>query len=493
MEKGTVSATGDRARWIALVVVCLGQLMAIVDATIVNVALPSIQRDLHFTQANLTWVVNAYLISFGSFLLLAGRLGDLIGRRRIFLSGVVLFTLASAACGLANSQGVLVAARFIQGIGGASASSAIVAIIATEFPKPAERAKAMSVYTFVVSGGASLGLIAGGALTQSIDWHWIFYVNAPIGAITFLLGRKRIVENVGLGVGRDLDVLGSVLVTVAMMLGAYAIVTSTRYGWGSAHTLGFGGAAIALLGSFIALQTRLRNPIMPLRIFRVPGLGASSAVRGLLVVGMFASFFIGVLYLEHVLGYGVLETGLAFLPQTLVLAVLSLGITARLVTRFGPRAPLLAGMTLATAGLIVLSQAGADAPYFPDVMVSFLLVGLGAGLAFLPLLTIAMANVPAADAGLASGIVNVSIQMSAAIGVAVLGTVATDHTNALAAHGHGHIAALLGGYHLAFVIAAGCAVAGILLALAVLRKPSPPRFAPERRAEPEVEVEVEVA
>jgi EmrB/QacA subfamily drug resistance transporter len=471
--------TSPRARWIALVVVCLGQLMSIVDGTIVNVALPSIQRDLHFSQANLTWILNGYLITYGSFLLLAGRLGDLIGRRRIFLVGVTVFTLASAACGFADSQVTLVVARFVQGIGGAAATSAIVAIIATEFPEPRERAQAMSVYTFVISGGASLGLILGGAITQSLSWHWIFFINVPIGIATVLLGRARIVENRGLGIGRDVDVLGSVLVTVAMVLGAYAIVTSTSYGWGSAHTLGLGAAAAALLAGFVGLEARLRNPIMPLRIFRVPGLASSSIIRGLLITGMFATFFVGVLYLEHVRGYGVLQTGLAFLPQTLLLAGLSLGPTAALVNRYGPRGPLLFGLVAAAAGLVVLTQAGPHAAYFPTVLGAFLLMGVGAGLAFMPLLTLAMAHVPAADAGLASGIINTSLQMSAAIGVAVLGTISTDHTRTLAAQGVGHTAALLGGYHLAFTVGAGCVGAAVIAALLAGRRPVRPQRAPE--------------
>jgi EmrB/QacA subfamily drug resistance transporter len=484
----------ERTRWIALVVVCLGQLMSVVDATIVNVALPRIQHDLHFSQANLTWVLNGYLISYGSFLLLAGRLGDLIGRRRIFLSGVSLFTIASAACGFADSQGLLIVARFVQGLGGAAATSAIVAIIATEFPAAGERAKAMSVYTFVVSGGASLGLILGGVITQSIDWHWIFFINVPIGIFTVLMGRARIVENRGLGIGRDLDVLGSVLVTSALILGAYAIVTSTRYGWGSTHTIAFGAASLALLAGFLLLEARLRNPIMPLRIFSVPGLGASSVIRGLLITGMYASFFVGVLYLEHVRGYGVLQTGLAFLAQTVVLALLSLGLTARLVMRFGARVPLLVGLVCGAAGLFILGHAGSGAAYFPDIAASFVLIGVGAGLAFMPLLTIGMAHVPAADVGLASGIINTSMQMSAAIGVAVLGTVATDRTQTLTAQGHGHTAALLGGYHLAFTVATASVVAAIVAALLFLRDPRAPEEAtvPEG-AGAETMVEVEAA
>jgi EmrB/QacA subfamily drug resistance transporter len=326
----------DRRRWIALVVVCLGQLMIVLDATIVNVALPAIQKDLHFAQANLTWVVNAYLITFGSFLLMAGRLGDLIGRKRVFLGGLVLFTFASALCGLADSQGLLIAARLLQGLGGAVASAVILAIIVTEFPERNEQAKAMSVFMFVAVGGGSIGLLLGGLLTQSIDWHWIFFINVPIGVAAFVLGAALIDESEGIGLDQGVDVLGSVLVTVAMMLGVYAIVKSTQYGWGSAHTLGFGGVSIALLAAFFVLQARLANPIMPLRMLRLRSLVGSSVVRGLLITGMFAAFFLGALYFEHVLGYSAIETGLAFLPQTLAVGALALGVTARLMRRFGP-------------------------------------------------------------------------------------------------------------------------------------------------------------
>jgi EmrB/QacA subfamily drug resistance transporter len=460
-----------RARWIALVVVCLGQLMSIVDGTIVNVALPQIQRELHFTQSNLTWVLNGYLITFGSFLLLAGRLGDLIGRRRIFLIGVTGFTLASAACGLADSQGVLIAARFIQGLAGAGAVSAIVAIITAEFPSPRERAKAMSIYTLVISGGASLGLIAGGVITEALNWHWIFFINVPVGIATVLLGRRWIVENEGLGIGRDIDVLGSVLITASLIVGAYAIVTASSDGWGSAHTLGFAAGSLALLAAFVTLEARLRNPIMPLRVFAIPGLPSSSAIRGLLITGMFATFFIGVLYLERIRGYSALTTGLAFLPQTLLLAALSLGPIAWLVTRFGPRRPLIAGLTSAAAGLALFSTIAIHTAYVPTIVGAVLLIGLGAGMAFMPLLTIAMAHVPAKDAGLASGIVNTSLQVSAAIGVAVLGTVSTDHTRTLLAHGAGLDHALLGGYQLAFRIGAGCVLVALVAAVLWVRSP----------------------
>jgi len=358
---------------------------------------------LHFTQANLAWVIDAYMIAFGSFLLFAGRLGDLIGRKRVFLSGLVVFTLASAACGLATDQSVLVAARFVQGLGGAVASAVILALIVTDFPQPRDRAIAMSVYTFVVSSGGSIGLLAGGALTQSLDWHWIFFVNVPIGIAAFLLGRALIEESEGIGLDKGIDWLGSILVTVALMIGVYAIVKAGSYGWGSAHTLGFGAVAMALLGAFIAYEARIENPIFPLQVLRVPGLAASSAVRGLLMTGMFSTFFLGVLYLEHVRGYGAMWTGLAFLPLTLALAAMSLGVTARIMARFGPAQVLLAGLAAIVAALLLLTKAGAHASFFPAVFGPFVLLGVGAGMAFLPLMTLAMANVPARDAGLASG------------------------------------------------------------------------------------------
>jgi EmrB/QacA subfamily drug resistance transporter len=458
-------------RWVALVVLCFGYLMIVLDMTIVNVALPSIQHDLHFSQANLTWVVNAYLITYGGFLLLAGRLGDLIGRKRLFLVGLVVFTLASLLCALATDQAMLIAARFIQGVGGALTASVVLAILSTEFPEPRERAKAMSVYTFVAVSGGSIGLLAGGGLTQAIDWHWIFVINLPIGIATLLLGRSLIREHQGSGLGGGIDIGGSVLVTAALMLGVYAIVKSTDYGWGSPQTLGVGGGAIALLAAFVALEARLRNPIFPLGILRVPGLAISSALRGLMVVGMFSAFFLGTLYLEHVLGYSPWKTGLAFLPMTLTVAALSLGVTARLMQRFGPKLPLIAGLLLAVASLLVLASAGPHASYFPSVLIAFLLLGLGAGMSFMPLLTMAMANVPASDAGLASGIVNVSMQVAGAIGLAVLGTIATDHSKTVAAHGHSTAVALTDGYHLAFVIGAATVAAGAILATLALRGP----------------------
>jgi EmrB/QacA subfamily drug resistance transporter len=462
----------ERRRWIALAVLCLGQLMMVLDATVVNVALPSIQHDLHFSQGNLTWVMNGYLITFGGLLLLAGRLGDLVGRKRVFLSGLVLFTAASILCGVASSQAMLIGARLLQGAGGAVASSVILAIIVTEFPERVEQAKAMGVYAFVSAGGGSIGLLAGGALTQSLDWHWIFFVNVPIGLIAFVFGRALIEENEGLGLSGGVDILGSVLVTAATMAGAFAIVKSSEYGLLSARTLGVGGASLALLAAFLLLESRIANPIMPLRVLRLRMLMGSSLVRGLLVTGMFSAFFLGSLYLERVLGYNAIETGLAFMPLTVSIAVMSLGISARAVSSFGPLRTLAFGLAGIVTGLLLLAGQGVHASYFPGLFFAFLALGLGAGASFLPLLTMGMADAPARDAGLASGIINVSVQLFGAIGLASLGTIATDHTKSLAASGHSLAASLTGGYHLAYLVAAACVALGIVAAFAVLRPPS---------------------
>jgi len=464
----------ERRRWIALAVLCLGQLMMVLDSTIVNVALPSIQHDLHFTQSSLTWVIDGYLITFGGLLLLAGRLGDLVGRKRVFLTGLVIFTAASVLCGLADSQGLLIAFRLLQGAGGAVASSVILAIIVTEFPERAEQAKAMGLYAFVSAGGGSIGLLAGGALTQSLDWHWIFFVNVPIGLVAFVLGSALIEENEGLGLSGGVDVAGSVLITLATMLGAFAIVKSGEYGLTSARTLGAGGGSLALLAGFLALESRLQNPIMPLRILRLRMLMGSSLVRGMLITGMFSAFFLGSLYLERVLGYDAIQTGLAFMPLTLSIAALSMGGSARLTERFGSVPTLIGGLGAIIAGLVLLATQGVGAGYFPGLFVAFMLLGLGAGTSFLPLLTIGMSDAPARDAGLASGIVNVSVQLFGAIGLATLGTIATDHAKALAHQGEGTLAALTGGYHLAYVVAAGAVAVGIVAALLVLRGPSRP-------------------
>ena len=469
----TLSPSADRRRWAALIVVCFAQLMIVLDVTIVNVALPSIQRDLGFSQANLTWVVNAFLVTFGSLLLLAGRIGDLVGRKRVFLAGLVTFTVASFLCGVANTEGALIGARLLQGIGAAAQASVILAIIVTEFPEAAERARAMSAYVFVSVAGGSLGLLAGGLLTEALSWHWVFFVNLPIGAATFALAHALIRSDSGLGIGHGVDWLGSLLVTASLMSVIYAIVEVTTYGWTSAHVLGVGGLAAALMMAFLALEARIDNPIVPLRILRVRGLVNASLVRAFLVTGMYSTFFLGTLYLEQIRHYSAVQTGAAFLPWTITVAVLSQGITARLVARFGPLRVLTTGMASAASGLLLFATVGAHTAFFPTIFLACFAIGLGIGMAFMPLLTLAMADVPAADAGLGSGITNVSQQISGALGLAVLSTVAANHTNGLLSADQGLTSALIGGYRVAFLGGALTIGAGIVLAFALLRPRNP--------------------
>jgi EmrB/QacA subfamily drug resistance transporter len=469
MNLASPLASADSRRWTALMVVCLAQLMIVLDVTIVNVALPSIQRDLHFSQSDLTWVINAFLVTFGSLLLLAGRLGDLAGRKRVFLAGLVIFTTASLLCGIAPSQGALIAARFLQGIGAAAQASVILAIIITEFPAPSERTRAMGAYVFVSVAGGSLGLLAGGILTQALSWHWVFFVNLPIGVATFVLGQRFIRADRGLGLEHGVDWIGSILVTASLMGFIYAIVQATTHGWVSIQVLGFAGIAALLMTAFVALESRIENPIMPLRILRLQGLIKASLVRGILVTGMYSTFFLGSLYLEHVRHYSAVQTGAAFLPWTLTVAVLSRGITARLVDRFGPLRVLIAGMASAVIGLRLFSTVGPTTAFFPTIFLACFAIGLGIGNAFMPLLTMAMADVPAADSGLGSGITNVSQQISGALGLAVLSTIAANRTKGLLSAHQGLTSSLIGGYHLAFLVGATTIIVGIGLAFALLR------------------------
>jgi len=460
-------------RWTALLVLCAGFMMIILDSTIVNVALPSIQEDLGFSQSTLAWVVNGYLIAFGGLLLLSGRLGDLIGRRRVFLFGLGLFTLASLACGFASSQEVLVAARFVQGIGGALTSAVILGMIVTMFPEPREQAKAIGIYSFVASAGASIGLLAGGALTQAISWHWIFFVNIPIGVATALLALRYVEDDKGIGLAKGADVLGALLVTGAVMVGVYTILEVGDHGWTSTHTLGFGAASVALLAGFIAREARAATPLIPLRIFRSRNLSGASLTIVLMVAGLFGMFFLGVLYLQRILGYDAITTGLAFLPVSLLIGALSLGVSARLNLRFGPRATLLPGLVLVAVALAYFSRAPVDGDYLVDVLPVMILLGTGAGLVFPSLTTISMTGVPPGDAGLASGVVNTSMQVGGAFGLAVLATLATDRTEILRSQGDSVAAALTGGYQLAFLVAAGLIGVAILLAAFVLRSDPP--------------------
>jgi EmrB/QacA subfamily drug resistance transporter len=478
------SANDERSRWIALVVLCVGMLMIVLDATVVNVALPSIQDDLGFSQASLAWVVNAYLIAFGGLLLLAGRLGDLISRRGVFLAGLAVFTVASLLCGIAQSQELLVAARFVQGVGGAMTSAVILGMIVTMFPEPREQAKAIGVYSFVASAGGSVGLLAGGVLTQGINWHWIFFVNIPIGIATAVLALRLLDKDKGLGFGRGADVLGAVLITGALMLLVYTIVKpAADYGWGDGRTLVLGAGALALLVAFVAREATARNPLIPLRIFRSRNVSGANAIQALFVAGMFGMFFLGALYLQRVLGYDALETGLAFLPVTVMIGALSLRYSERLIMRFGAKATLLPGLVLIAAGLGLFTQVPVDGDYVTNVLPTMLLLGTGAGLSFPALMTLAMSGATPADAGLASGLVNTTLQVGGALGLAVLATLSATRSDTLIEQGDSTAVALTEGYQLAFLIGAGLVVAAIVVAVTVLQ--------PERRVLEEVEPEAE--
>jgi EmrB/QacA subfamily drug resistance transporter len=476
---------GDAAardeRWVALYVLCIGMLMIVLDVTIVNVALPSIQDDLHFSTSSLAWVVNAYLIAFGGLLLLAGRFGDLIGRRSIFLAGVALFTTASLACGLAQSQTVLIVARFVQGIGGAMTSAVILGMIVTMFPEPREQAKAIGVYAFVASAGGSVGLLAGGVITQSIDWHWIFFVNIPIGIATAVFATRLLERDVGIGFGAGADIPGAVLITSALMLGVYTIVKpAADYGWGAGQTLALGGVSLALLAAFIAREASAANPLVPLRIFRSRNVATANLIQVLSVAGMFGVFFLGALYLRHVLGYDALQIGLAFLPVSVTMGLLSIRYSERLVTRFGARTMLVPGLVLIMLALLLLTQAPVHASYWGSVMPSMLLLGTGAGVCFPALMNVAMSGTAPQDAGLASGLVNTAAQVGGALGLAVLATLSASRSREQLAHGHSSAAALTNGYHLAFWIAAALTAAAIALVPAVLN--TKPAVAPELHA-----------
>jgi EmrB/QacA subfamily drug resistance transporter len=459
----------ERRKWMALVVLCVGMLMIILDSTIVNVALPSIQDDLGFSQSNLAWVVNAYLIAFGGLLLLAGRVGDLIGRKSVFMVGLAVFTAASLVCGLAQSQEVLIGARFVQGVGGALTSGVILGIIVTMFPDPREQLKAIGVYSFVASAGASIGLLAGGLLTQGINWHWIFFVNLPIGLATAVLAVRLVDRDAGIGLRRGADLLGAFLVTAALMLGVYTILEAGDYGWVSLHTLGLGAVAVGLLGGFLVRQARASTPLVPLRIFRSRNVSGANVIQMLMVAGLFGLFFLSVLYLQRVLGYDAIETGLAFLPVSVLIGVLSLGFSARLNTRFGARATLIPGLVLIVGALALFARVPVDGSYVVDLLPSMVMFGIGAGLSFPSLMTLAMSGATRNDAGLASGLVNTSLQVGGALGLAILATLASSRTEDLLAGGDSTASALTGGYQLAFIVAAGLVAAAVVIALTVLR------------------------
>ncbi|MCW2964842.1 MAG: oxidoreductase [Actinomycetia bacterium] len=459
----------DRTRWLALYVLCAGSLMIVLDMTIVNVALPSIRADLGFTETSLAWVLNAYLLTYGGFLLLGGRLGDLFGHRRLFLAGIAVFTIASAACGLANTQGLLIAARALQGVGGAVASAVSLSLMMNLFTSPADRAKAMGVFGFVASGGGSIGVVLGGVLTGTINWHWIFLINLPIGiAVVFasvkLLPKAHTVMQPG-----RIDFAGAITVTAALMLAVYAIVNGNTNGWTSGTTLGLLAGAVALFAVFLAIESRISVPLIPLRLFRLRNLSTASVVGILWAAAMFAAFFLSALYLQVVLGYSPLRVGLAFLPSNVVMGVLSLGFSARIVMRYGIKRPLAVGLSLAAIALLLFARAPVDGNFFTDLLPGMLLLGVGAGIAFNPVLLAAMSDVAPEESGLASGVVNTAFMMGGALGLAVLASIAASRTSSLRASGHSELPALLGGYHASFLVGAIFALSAAAIGVAFFR------------------------
>ena len=480
------STVDDRTRWLALYILCAGMLMIVLDATIVNVALPSIQDSLGFSQSSLAWVVNAYMIPFGGLLLLAGRMGDLLGQRRVFLIGLTIFTLASLLCAASQSQEVLVGARFVQGIGGALASAVILGMIVTMFPEPAAQAKAIGVYGFVASAGGSIGLLLGGVLTDAISWHWIFLINLPIGIATAYLATRLIPDPKGIGLGEGADFPGAALITASLMLGVFTILRIEAWGWGDARVLALGAVSLALLAAFLRRQQRIADPLMPLRLFHSRNVAGANVLQALLVAGMFGMFFLGALYLQRVLGYSPLEVGLAFLPTTLVMGTLSLGFSERLIMRFGPRTTLIPGVCLVVVALLLFARTPPAASYAGDLLPPFLLIGVGVGTSFPAIMTLAMSGATPEDAGLASGLVNTSMQVGGAIGLAVLATLSGQRTQSLLDAGHGLAAALTSGYHVAYLLGALLASVAVAIAVLVLRSPQPAaRPSPQAEGEPE--------
>src|SRR5436309_9657611 len=443
--------------------------MIILDGTIVNVALPSIQSDLGFSQSSLAWVVNSYLIAFGGLLLLAGRLGDLIGRKRILLAGLGVFTAASLLCGLSMSPEVLIAARFVQGVGGALSSAVALGMIVTMFPEPREQARAFGVYSFVASAGASIGLLAGGILTQAISWHWIFFVNVPIGIAAALVSWRLLRSDRGIGLRNGADVVGAVLVTASLMLGVYTIVETAAYGWASVHTIGLGLLSVLLLVGFVARHATAQNPLLPLSMFRPRNVWGANLIQFLLVAGMLGFFFMSSLYLQRVLGLDPLQIGIAFMPVALTIGALSLGMSARLTARFGARRILLPSLILVAIGLALYIRVPVQSTYLLDLLPGMVLLGIGAGLTFPALATLAMSSATESDSGLASGLLNTTAQVGGALGLAVLATVAASQTGLLLAEGENAASALTGGFRLVFAISTALLVAGILLAATVLR------------------------
>ena len=456
-------------RWFAFVILCLGTLMEVLDSTIVNVALPSIRTDLHFSESNLAWVINAYLLTFGGFLLLGGKLGDLYGQRKLFIIGITVFTLASLTCGIADSQAVLIIARAIQGLGGAVLAAVSLSLVMNLFTKPDERAKAMGYFGFIAAGGGAIGVLVGGLLTSSFDWHWNFLVNVPIGIAVIILSFK-VLPNTRVNVAhRNLDIGGAVTITSSLLLAVYAIVNGNQTGWGSFQTIGLLGVAVILLGIFLWIESRVQAPLMPLTLFKLRNVSVANIVACLWAAGMFAWFFLSALYLQLVLHYTPLQVGLSFLPANVIMAVFSLGLSAKFVMRFGIKRPLAIGLVFAALGLLLFVRVPVQGNFIVDVLPNMILLGIGAGAAFNPMLLAAMDGVPPDESGLASGIVNTAFMMGGSLGLAILASVAASQTNSLLSSGHSQLAALTGGYHAAFLVGTIFAGLAALLSATLLR------------------------
>ena len=464
-----MNAIGSDRRWWALTLLCLGELMIVLDTTIVNVALPSIRADLGFTETSLVWVVNAYMLTYGGFLLLGGRLGDLYGQRRLFLFGITLFTLASLGCGLAGSQALLITARAVQGLGGAVVSAVALSLIMNLFPEPADRAKAMGVYGFVCAGGGSIGVLLGGLLTSGLNWHWIFLVNLPIGVAVYALCIALLPNDRNTASRERLDIGGAIAITSSLMLAVYAIVNGNEAGWLSTQTMVLLGAALALLALFLAIEAKVEHPLMPLGLFRLRSVAVSNIVGVLWAAAMFAWFFISALYMQLVLGYSALQVGLAFLPSNLIMAALSLGWSAKIVIRFGIRGPLAVGLLMAALGLALFGRAPVQGQFLIDVLPGMLLLGVGAGVALNPVLLAAMSEVSPTESGLASGVVNTAFMMGGALGLAVLASAAAAQTSAMTSTGATTVVALHAGYQIAFICGALFAALAAILGYTLLR------------------------
>jgi len=456
-------------RWFAFIILCLGTLMEVLDSTIVNVALPSIRMNLHFSESNLAWVINAYLLTFGGFLLLGGKLGDLYGQRRLFIAGISIFTAASLLCGLAQTQEVLIIARALQGFGGAIIAAVSLSLVMNLFTTPDERARAMGYFGFIAAGGGAIGVLVGGILTNSFDWHWNFLVNVPIGILVIIFALKLLPHSKAETQHKQLDVWGAVTVTSALLLAVYAIVNGNQAGWLSTQTIGLLTAAFVLLGIFLWIESHVRSPLMPLTLFKLRSVSVANTVAVLWAAGMFAWFFLSALYLQLVLHYSPLQVGLSFLPANLIMAVFSLGLSAKLVMKFGILKPLAFGLSLAALGLLLFVWAPVQGSFVANVLPSMVLLGFGAGAAFNPMLLAAMNDVPQDESGLASGIVNTSFMMGGSLGLAILASIAAFQTIKLVSSGVPQIVALTGGYHAAFLVGAIFAGLAALLSATMLR------------------------